>query len=726
MKGERASVGIVMLLHDRADVAVPCLRSIASARGEVPWELYLLDNASRPGESATVRAEFERLQREGTLRGRFVRSEVNTGFPKGNNLGIRHFLERDEATHLCLVNSDVLVPDFWLDRLVERCTDAVGPVTNACGNEQTIPVPSALGNDARALDAVNERARERFESFRGLLLPTNFLGFFCFLARIELFLAVGLLDEGFGRGAFEDDDYCLRIAARGFRMEVARDVYVHHWGSSSFSRLPQRPLQRALERNKRRFERKHGVAWVDRRALPLTGAWQDARHLVGADGGERFELLERSSAELVDRLVAEGPLDGPARFAARLRLLRTRWKALWVARTAGRAAKLLNLVLRRRCVLVLGRWFPREEDLSDGYFQRVLAIDGALEGFGRVYLRFENAPLRMVLPRVRCARANVYEIHLQPRNPFHAAFAALLALSFGRIYVHSVLRLAGRIGPRLFALARTRVFDVHGVVPEEFVYEGDEEHAREFGELERHAVERATAVVAVGSAMEEHLRAKYGESLPRVLRVPNVPLRARWEREDPADRRREGVIYAGGFHKWQQVGRMLDYAAQARPETRFTFLVPRPEHLKELYRERHGGELDAEVECVPLDEVAERYREHAFGLALREDVIVNRAACPTKLVEYLQQGLVPIVDSPRVGDFERLGYRYVELGAPLPDEGETAAMRRANQAVVRRIHFEALEGKAELEELFARDRRTARGSAGVEPEVEPRRALGAP
>ena len=36
----------------------------------------------------------------------------------------------------------------------------------------------------------------------------------CDPERIELFLQVGFLDERFGQGAYEDDDYCIRILAR--------------------------------------------------------------------------------------------------------------------------------------------------------------------------------------------------------------------------------------------------------------------------------------------------------------------------------------------------------------------------------------------------------------------------------------------------------------------------------------------------------------------------------
>src|SRR5262249_53281322 len=57
---------------------------------------------------------------------------------------------------------------------------------------------------------------------------------FCLLARREVLQAVGELDEGYGLGFFEDDDLCLRVREKGFRLLVALDTFIHHFGSRTF------------------------------------------------------------------------------------------------------------------------------------------------------------------------------------------------------------------------------------------------------------------------------------------------------------------------------------------------------------------------------------------------------------------------------------------------------------------------------------------------------------
>ena len=54
------------------------------------------------------------------------------------------------------------------------------------------------------------------------------------LFKHDLVERIGLLDESFGSGNFEDDDFCLRAALEGYRNLFAGDVFIHHYGSRSF------------------------------------------------------------------------------------------------------------------------------------------------------------------------------------------------------------------------------------------------------------------------------------------------------------------------------------------------------------------------------------------------------------------------------------------------------------------------------------------------------------
>jgi GT2 family glycosyltransferase len=45
---------------------------------------------------------------------------------------------------------------------------------------------------------------------------------------------IGLLDERFEIGCFEDYDFCLRALTAGWRAVIVRDAFVHHIGGTTF------------------------------------------------------------------------------------------------------------------------------------------------------------------------------------------------------------------------------------------------------------------------------------------------------------------------------------------------------------------------------------------------------------------------------------------------------------------------------------------------------------
>jgi GT2 family glycosyltransferase len=87
------------------------------------------------------------------------------------------------------------------------------------------------------------------------------LAMYCLAMRRDVYRAVGPLDEKFGVGMFEDDDYALRARAQGYRVICAEDVYIHHAGRSSFSKLEDTNYRRIFEENRRYFETKWNTTW---------------------------------------------------------------------------------------------------------------------------------------------------------------------------------------------------------------------------------------------------------------------------------------------------------------------------------------------------------------------------------------------------------------------------------------------------------------------------------
>jgi GT2 family glycosyltransferase len=71
----------------------------------------------------------------------------------------------------------------------------------------------------------------------------------------------GPICEDYGRGFFEDDDYCRRVESIGKRIICVDDVFIHHHLSASFNKLKDSERQELFRQNKEVYEKKWG-AWM--------------------------------------------------------------------------------------------------------------------------------------------------------------------------------------------------------------------------------------------------------------------------------------------------------------------------------------------------------------------------------------------------------------------------------------------------------------------------------
>jgi GT2 family glycosyltransferase len=100
-------------------------------------------------------------------------------------------------------------------------TGIVGPMSNYVSGPQLV-----TGVSYKDTDQMNEFAAAWTKKHDGQSFPIYRVVGFCLLAKKELIKKIGGLDERFGSGNFEDDDFCARAALAGYEARVARDVYV--------------------------------------------------------------------------------------------------------------------------------------------------------------------------------------------------------------------------------------------------------------------------------------------------------------------------------------------------------------------------------------------------------------------------------------------------------------------------------------------------------------------
>jgi len=87
------------------------------------------------------------------------------------------------------------------------------------------------------------------------------VAFFCAMFPRSVYELCGPICEDYGRGFFEDDDYCRRVESIRMKIVCAEDVFVHHHLSASFNQLKDSERQALFHRNKDIYEKKWGP-WV--------------------------------------------------------------------------------------------------------------------------------------------------------------------------------------------------------------------------------------------------------------------------------------------------------------------------------------------------------------------------------------------------------------------------------------------------------------------------------
>ncbi|EEP1053357.1 glycosyltransferase family 4 protein, partial [Salmonella enterica] len=123
------------------------------------------------------------------------------------------------------------------------------------------------------------------------------------------------------------------------------------------------------------------------------------------------------------------------------------------------------------------------------------------------------------------------------------------------------------------------------------------------------------------------------------------------------------TIYAGGMQAWQNIDLMIKVTKGGDTRNiKFNFFFP--QELISDFKLKLGDRLDSRtimVDSLPKEDVIKVMTRCHLGFVLRDDIVVNRVACPTKLIEYLECGVVPIIKSPDIGDFNTLGYSFIRV-----------------------------------------------------------------
>lgn len=228
------------------DVAL-CLQSLEFSLDFSVVEVVIVDDASEL-ETQRILDDFVKKIPQVIL----IRHTENKGYLFSVNDGISH-TSHDIIT---LLNSDTYIPCHFSSRILECFAkdDKIGlasPILTH-GNPFSVPLSKNIQQtyDEMSLPIlvgyINDKAKNIIPYYPDIVFPDGA----CFSIRRQCLEKVGLFNEEYSPGYFEELDFCMKAVKAGFRTVFIENLYVYHKSHASFGK---KKTAEHMKRNKARF-----------------------------------------------------------------------------------------------------------------------------------------------------------------------------------------------------------------------------------------------------------------------------------------------------------------------------------------------------------------------------------------------------------------------------------------------------------------------------------------
>ena len=221
----KQKVFVIVLNYNRPQDTIKCITSLQKSHPPKSTQFVIVDNSQNKHPHNIFSTKFSRLK--------YIKSPKNLGFAGGNNQGIEYSLKHG-ATHILIVNPDVIVPDKLISSLLSvfaKNPDAgiVAPIHKH--QQKNLNFYGYGGNvDWKLAKFTHENSRKKkYTSPK----EYDFVTFACVLISRETFQKTNLLDDDYFL-YIEDVDYCLQARKQGLLSYIDPRVVIDHHTSSSF------------------------------------------------------------------------------------------------------------------------------------------------------------------------------------------------------------------------------------------------------------------------------------------------------------------------------------------------------------------------------------------------------------------------------------------------------------------------------------------------------------
>jgi GT2 family glycosyltransferase len=234
----RPQVSIIVPLYNQLAYTKTCLESVRSTTSH-ETEIILIDNASSDGTAEYL------ATLDGVL---IICNKENLGFAGACNQGIR----AASGEWIVVMNNDVILSDGWLVGLLDAA------------RRWDLQIVSPAIREGEHNYEIGQYARELTGRMNAVIRKGQANGI-CFMANRRVFETIGIFDDNFRIGQYEDKDLFLRATQAGFKLGTVGSSFLHHFGSVTQNSIKTARADKpyALQ-NKAYFSRKWNLPWWKR------------------------------------------------------------------------------------------------------------------------------------------------------------------------------------------------------------------------------------------------------------------------------------------------------------------------------------------------------------------------------------------------------------------------------------------------------------------------------